>query len=143
MGKGSCSSWQSIQSLRRAGALLGLCCLPTTAALSMAQPSSSGWLGGRSSRLSSSSPPAAFGYALPSRYNPPSFYPPNAPPPPEETHFDEAVAAARQSRARRMEKHPAFPETPTALAHEISGACPPRVGWGVGIGWLIDRLTCI
>lgn len=110
-GKEWSTSMALIQCLGRAGVLFGLC-LPHTAA--------SAWLG---DRRSSSCLPLSFGYALPSRsaYSPLSFYPPNAPPPPEETHFAEAVKAARQARVRRMERYPAFPDTPTALAHEISG----------------------
>lgn len=114
-GRTGSNSMASIRCLGRATALLGLgLSLVDTAA-------ASAWLGAGRGR--SAAAPLSFGYALPSRsaYSPPSFYPRNAPPPPEETHFQDAVEAARQSRARRMERHPAFPETPAALAHEISG----------------------
>lgn len=84
----------------------------------------------------------AFGYALPAgpaaSYGPPSFYPPGTPTPAEELPFEEAVAAARQSRAQRIERFPAFPETPAALAHEISGVC---VRGGIrGGGWLDEGI---
>jgi hypothetical protein len=112
MGSGTPIVPPSIMCLGRA-MLLGLLCLP---AMVMGS-----WVGRGLSSAPAPAHLAAFGYALPSRYSPPSFYPPNAPPPLEETHFDEAVAAARQSRASRVARFPSFPETPTALAHEISG----------------------
>lgn len=120
MGAGSWRSLASIHRLGGAAAALGLC-LPAVAAApawGLGSSSSGGGPPRSSGRL-------AFGYALPASrsFGPPSFYPPGAPAPAEELHFEEAVAAARQSRARRIERFPAFPETPAALAHEISGAC--------------------
>ncbi len=113
MGAGSPINMMSISRPGRPGVwfVLGLCaCLPTAAL------GSSAWVGSsRGGGSSSSGRALAFGYALP------PFYPPGAPSPVEERPFDEAVAAARQSPARRIERYPAFPETPTALAHEVSG----------------------
>lgn len=129
MSAGSGSSLASRHRLGGAAAVLGLL-LPAVAA-------SPAWGLTGATRSKASGRLLAFGYALPAcpaaSYGPPPFFPPGAPTSVEELPFEEAVAAARQSRARRIERFPAFPETPAALAHEISGACVEGYGEGDGL----------